>query len=141
VSVSVQLLCGGAVLIVAGLFAGEGPQLHPAHISGEGFAAFAYLVVPGSIVAYGSYTWLLRNVPLSQVATYAYVNPLVAVLLGWAILGEQLTTATLAGAGLVVASVAAIVTREAAKVPATARAPMRARAGQGELLDETRPVS
>jgi drug/metabolite transporter (DMT)-like permease len=69
------------------------------------------------------------------VATYAYVNPLVAVLLGWAILGEQLTTATLAGAGLVVASVAAIVTREAAKAPAPATP------GQGELLDETRSLA
>jgi drug/metabolite transporter (DMT)-like permease len=75
------------------------------------------------------------------VATYAYVNPLVAVLLGWAILGEQLTAATLAGAGLVVASVAAIVTREAAKTPAAAPAPTRIPAAQGELLDETRPVA
>lgn len=113
VSVGVQLACGGAVLVAAGLAAAEGPQLHPSQISGEGFAAFAYLVVPGSIVAYSAYSWLLRNVPISQVATYAYVNPLVAVVLGAAILDEAIAPATALGALLIVASVAAVIRREA----------------------------
>jgi drug/metabolite transporter (DMT)-like permease len=74
--------------------------------------AVLYLVVAGSLVAFSAYAWLLQNVPLSKVATYAYVNPLVAVLLGWAILSEDLSVGTLAGAGLIVVSVAVIVTRE-----------------------------
>jgi drug/metabolite transporter (DMT)-like permease len=141
VSTAWQMVAGGAALLAAGLAAGETHDVHLTATSLDSVLAFAYLVAAGSWVAFTAYAWLLQHAPLSQVATYAYVNPLVAVLLGWAILGEQLTTATLAGAGLVVASVAAIVTREAAKVPATARAPTRARAGQGELLDETRPVA
>jgi len=72
----------------------------------------------------------LQNAPISQVATYAYVNPLVAVVLGWAILDEQLVVGMLAGAGLVVASVAAIVTRESA--PRRAAAEERERAAQEE---------
>ena len=65
-------------------------------------------------MAFTAYAWLLQNVPISKVATYAYVNPLVAVLLGWALLSEQLTVGTLAGAALIVASVAPIVRRESA---------------------------
>jgi drug/metabolite transporter (DMT)-like permease len=63
-------------------------------------------------VAFTAYAWLLQNVPISKVATYAYVNPLVAVLLGWALLSEELSVGTLAGAALIVASVATIVRRE-----------------------------
>ena len=65
-------------------------------------------------MAFTAYAWLLQNVPISKVATYAYVNPLVAVLLGWALLSEQLSVGTAAGAALIVASVAAIVRRESA---------------------------
>ena len=74
-------------------------------------------MVAGSLVAFTAYAWLLQNVPISKVATYAYVNPLVAVLLGWALLSEQLSVGTLAGAVLIVASVAAIVRRESARPP------------------------
>ena len=103
-----QMLFGGLVLMVSGLFAGE----HIGTPSGESAWAWAYLVVIGSLVAYTSYTWLLRNAPISQVATYAYVNPIVAVILGALILDEDVGTATLAGSALIVASVAAIVRRE-----------------------------
>jgi drug/metabolite transporter (DMT)-like permease len=111
VSTAWQMLFGGAVLAVGGVVAGEPGDLHGA--SADSILALVYLVTAGSWVAYTAYAWLLQNAPLSQVATYAYVNPLVAVGLGWAILGERLAPATLLGAGLVVASVAAIVTREA----------------------------
>jgi drug/metabolite transporter (DMT)-like permease len=97
------------VLTVAGLLAGE----HVGTPSGESAWAWAYLVVIGSLVAYTSYTWLLRNAPISQVATYAYVNPVVAVVLGALILNEHVGAATIAGSALIVASVAAIVRREA----------------------------
>lgn len=110
VSTAWQMLFGGVVLAVAGVAAGEPADVHAA--SAESILALAYLITAGSWVAYTAYAWLLQNAPLSQVATYAYVNPLVAVVLGWAILGEDLGPATLVGAGLVVASVAAIVSRE-----------------------------
>jgi drug/metabolite transporter (DMT)-like permease len=93
---------------------GEPGELQLAHASTKSLLAFAYLIVFGSWIAFTAYAWLLQNVPISKVATYAYVNPLVAVLLGWALLSEELSVGTLAGAALVVASVAAIVTRESA---------------------------
>ena len=66
--------------------AGEANDLHLADASAKSLLAFAYLVIAGSLVAFTAYAWLLQNVPISKVATYAYVNPLVAVLLGWALL-------------------------------------------------------
>jgi drug/metabolite transporter (DMT)-like permease len=118
-----QMVFGGAVLLVGALLAGEPSRLHLAQTSAKSLLALVYLVTAGSWVAFSAYAWLLQNVPISKVATYAYVNPLVAVLLGWAVLGEQLGIGTLAGAGLVVASVAAIVTRESAPGPAPEAAP------------------
>jgi drug/metabolite transporter (DMT)-like permease len=115
VSTAWQMVVGGAVLLVGALAAGEPGDLHLADASTKSLLAFAYLIVAGSWVAFTAYAWLLQNVPLSKVATYAYVNPLVAVLLGWAILGEHVSVGTLLGAGLIVASVAAIVTRESAQ--------------------------
>jgi len=67
----------------------------------------------GSWLAFAAYAWLLQNAPVSRVATYAYVNPVVAIALGWAILGEAVTPATFAGAAVIVASVAAVVRTEA----------------------------
>jgi drug/metabolite transporter (DMT)-like permease len=63
-------------------------------------------------VAYTAYVWLLQNAPISKVATYAYVNPVIAIFLGWAILSEKITTTTLIGAAVIVCSVAATVRRE-----------------------------
>jgi drug/metabolite transporter (DMT)-like permease len=115
VSTAWQMVVGGAVLLAGALAAGEPGDLHLAAASTKSLLAFAYLIVAGSWVAFTAYAWLLQNVPISKVATYAYVNPLVAVLLGWALLSEELSVGTLAGAGLVVASVAAIVTRESGR--------------------------
>ena len=114
VSTAWQMVAGGAALLVGALITGEPNDLHLAHASAKSLLAFAYLVLAGSWVAFTAYAWLLQNVPISKVATYAYVNPLVAVLLGWALLSEQLTVGTAAGAGLIVVSVAAIVSRESA---------------------------
>jgi drug/metabolite transporter (DMT)-like permease len=107
-----QMLAGGVALTVAGLAAGETGQVHLGALSAGAIAAFLYLIFVGSIVAYTAYAWLLQHVSLSLVSTYAYVNPLVAVLLGWAILGESLAAASLAGAALIVAAVALIVSRQ-----------------------------
>jgi drug/metabolite transporter (DMT)-like permease len=102
-----QMLFGGLVLAVAGAAAGE----HIGTPSAESAWAWAYLVVIGSLVAYTSYTWLLRNAPISQVSTYAYVNPVVAVILGAIILGEDVGLVTVLGTAVIVASVAVIVRR------------------------------
>jgi drug/metabolite transporter (DMT)-like permease len=107
VSTAVQLLAAGAMLAVAGLAAGE--KIDPGRFSGDALLAFAYLVGPGSLVAYAAFVWLLANVPISTVSTYAYVNPVVAVFVGWALLDEEITPAIAAGALAVLASVALIV--------------------------------
>jgi drug/metabolite transporter (DMT)-like permease len=73
--------------------------------------------VAGSIVAYTAYVWLLANAPVSKATTHTHVNPVVAVALGWLLLSERVTLATLAGAALVVGSVAAVVRRESPAGP------------------------
>ena len=70
---------------MVGLALGEANEIATQRFSGDSLLAFAYLVVPGSIIAYIAFAWLLANAPISTVSTYAYVNPLVAVLLGWAL--------------------------------------------------------
>ena len=104
-----EMLAGGVFLAVAGLAAGEGGQVHLSHVSTESWLALAYLVVIGSIVAFVAFHWLLRNAPTSTVSTYAYVNPVVAVLLGAAFLGEPMTMRTLLAGLAIVASVVLIV--------------------------------
>jgi drug/metabolite transporter (DMT)-like permease len=79
--------------------------------------AFAYLVVFGSWLAFTAYAWLLQNAPISKVATYAYVNPVVAIVLGWLILDELITPTTLLGAAIIVVSVALVVRIETARRP------------------------
>jgi drug/metabolite transporter (DMT)-like permease len=104
-----QMLLGGAICALAGVLTGELGDFHPADFSARSLVAFGYLVVFGSWLAFTAYAWLLQNAPVSRVATYAYVNPVVAIALGWAILGEAVTTTTFAGAAVIVASVAAVV--------------------------------
>jgi drug/metabolite transporter (DMT)-like permease len=103
-----QMLAGGLLLGIAGAFAGEASQVQVP--SWESAAAFAYLAVVGSLIAFTAYGWLLRNVSATLVATYAYVNPVVAVGLGALVLAERLTLATLAAGGTIVAAVFLIVT-------------------------------
>jgi drug/metabolite transporter (DMT)-like permease len=111
-STAVQMAGGGVTLLVAGLLLGETGDVHPDRFSTDSLFAFAYLIFIGSLVAYTAYVWLLQNAPISKVATYAYVNPVIAIFLGWAILSENVTTTTLLGAAVVVCSVAATVRRE-----------------------------
>jgi drug/metabolite transporter (DMT)-like permease len=103
-------------MLAVGLLVGEAGRVDPSSFSVRSLVAFAYLVVFGSIVAYSAYAWLLQNVAISRVSTYAYVNPMIAVLLGWAVLGETISPTMLVGAGVIVGSVAFIVrsTRPAA---------------------------
>jgi drug/metabolite transporter (DMT)-like permease len=103
-----QMLAGGALLLVLGLLTGEGHGLHLGQVSRASWLGFGYLVVFGSLVAFTAYSWLMKNAPAARVATYAYVNPVVAVLLGWAMLGEKLTGQMLVGAVVIVGSVVLI---------------------------------
>jgi drug/metabolite transporter (DMT)-like permease len=110
VGAALQMITGGAMLVVAGLALGEGARLDFTAISARSAAAFLYLLLIGSIIGFTAYIWLLRHRPPAQVATYAYVNPMVAVLLGATLGGEMLTRSMLAGAVLIVAAVAVVIT-------------------------------
>jgi drug/metabolite transporter (DMT)-like permease len=109
VSIGWQMLIGGVAMLIVAVPAGELGQLHLGNMSAKSLGALAYLVTVGSLVAYSAYAWLLQNAPISLVSTYAYVNPVVAVFLGWLVLDERLTTLTAVGATVIVASVAFIV--------------------------------
>jgi drug/metabolite transporter (DMT)-like permease len=118
------MLMGGLLLAVAGVASGELSGLHVSEFSTGSLVALAYLIVVGSWIAFTAYVWLLQNAPISKVATYAYVNPVIAIFLGWAVLSEELTLMMLLGATVIVASVAFIVKRESAPpVPATEPVP------------------
>lgn len=105
-----QMFCGGVLLMLVGLFAGELKDFHPEKITALSLGAFAYLVLIGAIVGYTAYFWLLRNCDPAKVATYAYVNPIVAVLLGALFAHETVTLRTLLAAMLIIGSVALIIT-------------------------------
>jgi drug/metabolite transporter (DMT)-like permease len=114
-STGIQQLAGGVVLVVLGAAMGELAHLEPAAWSANSLLAMGYLVVFGSLVAFTAYSWLLQHAPVSLVSTYAYVNPVVAVVLGALILAEPITPSIVVGAAIIVAAVAFIVTREGAR--------------------------
>jgi hypothetical protein len=90
----------------------RGENVVPAAAPAASWWAWAYLVTFGSVVAFTAYVWVLGAAPISFVATYAYVNPVVAVFLGWLILSEPITLPIIAGGGVVVAAVAIVVAAE-----------------------------
>jgi drug/metabolite transporter (DMT)-like permease len=108
-----EMLAGGLMLVLAGSLLGELGRTDVGEFSVESIVAFAYLIVFGSIVAFTAYTWLLAHVPVSTVATYAYVNPIVAVALGAIILSEPITPRTLIAAALIIGAVVAMVSGRA----------------------------
>ncbi|WP_203968838.1 EamA family transporter, partial [Sphaerisporangium melleum] len=115
VASTVEMVVGGAGLLAIGLGIGERPDL--GQISTGSWLALAYLVLAGSLVGFTSYIWLLGNAPISLVSTYAYVNPVVAVLLGALVLHEQVTTQMLAGGLVIVLGVALVVSTERRRRP------------------------
>ena len=114
-----EMLAGGAVLLVLGVATGELGQVHLQAVSLRSALALFYLIVFGSLVAFTAYIWLLRHAPVARVATYAYVNPAVAVLLGWAFDHEQLSVRTLLAAAIIVGGVVVITTFRSPARPAT----------------------
>lgn len=100
-----EMLAGGALLMLAGTVLGEWGRFDAAAASRESILGLLYLIGAGSWIGFTAYVWLLRHVEVSKVATYAYVNPVVAVVLGWAIAGERLTARTLAATVVIVIGV------------------------------------
>ncbi|HEV7735691.1 MAG TPA: EamA family transporter [Candidatus Binatia bacterium] len=108
VATSMEMLTGGALLIVAGLVTGELREIDPSRFSTSSLLALAYLTVFGSLLAFSAYIWVLGNAPVSLVSTYAYVNPVVAVFLGWLFLDEPITGRMVLAGGIIIAAVALI---------------------------------
>ncbi len=108
---AMQMLAGGALLGLVGLMSGEGGQVAASEFSFRSWAALAYLVFFGSIIGFSAYVWLLRVSTPARVSTYAYVNPAVALFLGWALAGEPMTPRILLGSGVVLGSVIVVTTR------------------------------
>lgn len=113
-STAMQMLTGGGLLLLAGAGLGEIPRLEPAAISTTSLVALGYLIVFGSLVAFTAYVFLLAKVEVAKVATYAYVNPVVALLLGWAVAGEALSPRTLIASTIILGAVVLITTRKRA---------------------------
>ncbi|HEX6391484.1 MAG TPA: EamA family transporter, partial [Solirubrobacteraceae bacterium] len=117
VSTGWQMLLGGLVIVAVGLAVGEAPEVDPQAFSTRSVLALAYLIVFGSWLAFTAYAWLLQNAPISKVSTYAYVNPVVAIVLGFLILDEVVTPITVVGAAIIVVAVALVVRIENARRP------------------------
>lgn len=113
---AIEMLTGGIMLCIAGLAMGEAGQVHFAAITAASWWGWAWLIVGGAIVGYTAYVYVVRKLPTNVVATYAYVNPIVAVALGAAFLGEPITVNVIVGGAIIVLGVLAIL--RASKKPA-----------------------
>ena len=110
---AMEMICGGLLMGIVGLAAGEAGRVHVASISGASWIAFVYLIAFGSLIGYTCYIWLLGHVSSTAVSTYAYVNPLVAVVLGAIVLGEAITPVTLGAGAMIIFAVALILSSRA----------------------------
>jgi drug/metabolite transporter (DMT)-like permease len=104
-STAIQMITGGGLLLLLALARGEFSTFHVEQVSGKSLWAFVYLIIFGSLIGFTAYTWLIRVVPPSQASTYAYVNPLVAVLLGWLFGGEAISIQMLLAGALILPGV------------------------------------
>lgn len=105
---ALQMLGGGAALVLVAVLHGDFGRLDVAAISPRAWGAFAYLVVLGSLVGFSTFVWLMKHSTPARVSTYAYVNPIVAVFLGWLILSEPIGPRTLVASAIIIAAVAII---------------------------------
>jgi drug/metabolite transporter (DMT)-like permease len=110
VATAFQMLAGGLALALAAAISGEASSFDAGSVSLRSWAALAYLIGPGSVLALSCYTTALRLLPTATVSTYAYVNPIIAVVLGWLVLGEKVSVFTVIGGALVVTAVVLVVT-------------------------------
>jgi drug/metabolite transporter (DMT)-like permease len=132
-----QMIVGGSVLLLGGAVHGELERLELAAVSGQSALALSYLIVFGSLVAFSAYGWLVVVSTPARLATVAYVNPVIAVILGWLVLGELLTPRAVTGGALIVAAVT-IMTMRARAAPRGPRValPGARQAGARERFDE-----
>jgi drug/metabolite transporter (DMT)-like permease len=120
ITAGAEMMIGGAILLVLSALTGE---MHPfPHVSLRAVLALGYLVVAGSLLGFTAFVWLLGRMPATRVASHAYVNPVVAVALGYFVAGEVVTARMLFGTALIVASVALILIKDKADVPAKDKA-------------------
>lgn len=116
-STGAQMLVGGTSLAIVGTLAGEWGLVQVDRFSTDSVVALVYLIVFGSVVAYTAYTWVLQHATVSRVSTYAYVNPVVAIVLGALILNETVDVWILLGAAIIVIAVALVIRAEAKRAP------------------------
>lgn len=121
-SAGMQMISGGFLLLLLAVATGDPARLNLANASWTSIGAFFYLLIFGSLVGFTAYSWLLNNVAPARAATYAYVNPVVAVLLGWLIASEPLTKQMLVAAAVIIGSVILITTFGREHTPTTAPA-------------------
>ncbi len=109
-----QMFSGGLVLLTVSLISGEMSRFKFASVSSNSWFGLIYLIIFGSLIGFTAYSWLLKNAQPAMVATYAYVNPIIAVFLGWLIANESFTGQMLIGAGVIVGSVVLITSNDKA---------------------------
>jgi drug/metabolite transporter (DMT)-like permease len=110
---ALQMLGGAAALAVVALLHGDFSRFSVAAVAPRSWLAVGYLICFGSLVGFSTFVWLMKHAPPARVATYAYVNPVVAVFLGWILLGEPITSRTLVASAIIIAAVAIITTQKA----------------------------
>src|SRR5581483_2273856 len=103
-----QMVVGGSATALLGLLIGEGNELTAEHLTGRAWFAFGYLLVVGSLIGFVAFNWLLGHVSATLVGTYAYVNPVIAVLVGWLIGGEEITLRVVGGVVVILSGVALV---------------------------------
>ena len=116
-SAALQMTAGGILLLIFGTAMGEWSRVDPSQMSARSLGALAYLVVFGSLIAFAAYVFLLRHEAPARVGSYAYVNPVVAVFLGWALAAEPVTPRTIVAAAIILTGVVLIVRHRASKTP------------------------
>jgi len=127
--VAMQSLAGGVSLWIAGMLSGEGKALHLSAVSARSWAALAYLIVFGSMVGFTAYIYILKKSTATRVATYAFVNPVVALFLGWLLIGESINLRTVIAAAVILTAVLLVIT---APHPA---APLRAKSAAAQVAE------
>lgn len=122
-STAMEMSAGGILLVLAGIMTGEVADLNIAEISVQSLAAMLYLTIFGSIVALTAYVWLLKTVEPSKAATYTYVNPVIALFLGWLVLSEPISPQMLIAVPIIIVAVVLITTRRKRRTVSPAESP------------------
>jgi drug/metabolite transporter (DMT)-like permease len=120
VATGMEMFAGGALMLLLAFSVGDHSGFDIGQVSVKSMLAFAYLIIVGSLLGFTAYIWLLKVQPASRVATYAYVNPIVAVFLGWAFAGETLSARTAIAAAIIIGAVALITTARSSSPPQVA---------------------